>query len=67
MYLYGTDYTECIGHFHGETAEHYWPEQNQIGPHVRQMNNGHRQDTLNDHQGDWNWKKFAKMSACYIL
>ncbi|KAJ7844019.1 hypothetical protein B0H14DRAFT_2248006, partial [Mycena olivaceomarginata] len=45
------------GDFHGETAEQYWPEANQLGPHVRQMNNGHRQDTMINHHGDWNHKK----------
>ncbi|KAJ7443174.1 hypothetical protein B0H11DRAFT_1881567 [Mycena galericulata] len=61
-YLFGTAYMECIGHFHGETAEHYWPEANQLGPHVRQMNNGHRQDTMIAHHGDWNHKKTMKLA-----
>ncbi|KAJ7051625.1 hypothetical protein C8F01DRAFT_1066754 [Mycena amicta] len=56
-YLFGTAYMDCVGHFHGESAEQYWPEANQLGPHVRQMNHGHRQDTLINHHGDWNWKK----------
>ncbi|KAJ7807726.1 hypothetical protein B0H13DRAFT_1669073 [Mycena leptocephala] len=60
-YLFGTAYMECIGNFHGETAEHYWPEANQLGPHVRQMNLGHRQDTMNNHHGDWNYKKTMKI------
>jgi hypothetical protein len=51
MYLFGTSYISCIGHFHGETAEQYWPEANQLGPHVRQMNNGHRQDTVAGSEG----------------
>ncbi|KAJ7261662.1 hypothetical protein C8J57DRAFT_1232508 [Mycena rebaudengoi] len=54
-------YMECVGHFHGETAEQYWPEANQLGPHVRQMNNGHRQDTMINHHGDWNHKKTMNM------
>nr|GAT44329.1 predicted protein [Mycena chlorophos] len=62
-YLYGTAYMPCVGHFHGETAEHYWPEANQLGGHVRQMNNGHRQDTLINHHGDWNFKKMAALAA----
>jgi hypothetical protein len=61
LYTFATAYMPCVGHFHGETAEHYWPEANQLGPHVRQMNNGHRQDTLIDHHGDWNWLKTIKM------
>ncbi|KAJ7656586.1 hypothetical protein B0H17DRAFT_1213791 [Mycena rosella] len=47
-YLFGTAYMDCVGHFHGETAEAYWPSANRIGGHARQMNNGHRQDTLID-------------------
>ncbi|KAJ6467420.1 hypothetical protein C8R45DRAFT_778039, partial [Mycena sanguinolenta] len=62
-YLFGTAYMECIGHFHGETAEHYWPEANQLGPHVRQMNLGHRQDTIINHHGDWNHKKTMHISS----
>ncbi|KAJ7495577.1 hypothetical protein FB451DRAFT_1164304 [Mycena latifolia] len=62
-YLFGTAYMECIGHFHGESAEHYWPEANQLGPHVRQMNLGHRQDTMINHHGDWNYKKMMKIAV----
>lgn len=60
-YLFGTAYMECLGHFHGETAEHYWAEANQLGPHVRQMNLGHRHDTMIQHHGDWNHKKTMEM------
>ncbi|KAJ7434559.1 hypothetical protein FB451DRAFT_1195267 [Mycena latifolia] len=51
-YLFGTAYMECVGHFHGETAEHYWPEANQLGPH----------DTMIIHHGDWNHKKTMKLA-----
>ncbi|EAU82120.2 hypothetical protein CC1G_09579 [Coprinopsis cinerea okayama7 len=63
MYTYGHAYTSNIGHFHGETAEQYWAELNQLGPQVRQMNNGHRQDVINDANGDWNWKKLRQMHS----
>ncbi|KAF8074505.1 hypothetical protein FPV67DRAFT_1725303 [Lyophyllum atratum] len=63
MYCYSSAYTAHAGHFHGETAEHYWPECNQLGGQTRQMNNGHRQDTLIDHHSDWNWKKVANMAT----
>ncbi|KAJ7588670.1 hypothetical protein C8J56DRAFT_1077886, partial [Mycena floridula] len=61
MYLFAAAYMKYVGHFHGETAEHYWPEFNQLGPHVKQMNGGHRQDTIIDHHSDWNWKKMMQM------
>ena len=57
MYCFASAYIPNAGHFHGETAEHYWAESNQLGAQTRQMNNGHRQDTLIDHHSDWNWKK----------
>ncbi|KAJ7903283.1 hypothetical protein B0H13DRAFT_1882133 [Mycena leptocephala] len=60
-YLFGTAYMECVGHFHGESAEQYWPESNQLGPHVRQMNDGH--DTMIKHHGDWNAKKTASIAS----
>ncbi|KAJ7658473.1 hypothetical protein B0H17DRAFT_1262267 [Mycena rosella] len=60
IYAYSTAYMLATTHFHGETAEHYWPELNQIGPQTRQMNPGHRQDTVINHHGDWNYKKLSK-------
>jgi hypothetical protein len=61
MYLFSSAYIPGAGHKHGETAEMTWAEFNQLGPQTRQMNNGHRQDTIIDHFGDWNWKKTANM------
>lgn len=65
QYWYATAYMEGVAHFFGETAEYYWPTANQCGAQTRQMNNGHRQDTLIDHHGDWNWKKVIKMRESY--
>lgn len=62
-YLYLSAYSTSAGHFHRETAEHEWAELNQVATQVRQMNNGHRQDTLIDHHGNWNFKKMANMGA----
>ncbi|KAF7323994.1 CxC2 domain-containing protein [Mycena kentingensis (nom. inval.)] len=56
-YRFGTAYMECVGHFHGESAEQYWPEANQLGPQVRQMNTGYRQELLILHHSYWNWLK----------
>ncbi|KAJ7711700.1 hypothetical protein B0H16DRAFT_1744912 [Mycena metata] len=61
MYMFGTAYMDCVGHFHGETAEAYWPSANKLGGHARQANNGHRQDMLIDNANDWNWKKIVNI------
>jgi len=51
-------------HFFGETAEHVWPELNQLGAQTRQMNNGHCQDTIIDHHSHWNWTKTSNIGRC---
>jgi len=63
-YLYSSAYTDGAGHFHGETAEMTWVELNQLAPQTRQMNNGHRHDTIIDHHSYWNWVKTSNMGMC---
>ncbi|KAJ2913528.1 hypothetical protein MD484_g6884, partial [Candolleomyces efflorescens] len=48
--------------FHGETAEQYWAELNQLGPQIRQMNHGRRHDTIINSHNHWNSKKVENMS-----
>ncbi|KAJ7194502.1 hypothetical protein B0H12DRAFT_1039135, partial [Mycena haematopus] len=60
IYLFGTCYKKCTGHFHGETAKFYWPELNQIGPQVTQMSASRRQDVISLNHNNWNYKKMAK-------
>ncbi|KAF8883358.1 hypothetical protein CPB84DRAFT_1750702 [Gymnopilus junonius] len=62
MYCFSSAYKPNAGHFHGETAEHFWPTGNQLGSQTRQMNAGHCHDTLIDHFGDWNYKKTINLS-----
>ncbi|KDR65131.1 hypothetical protein GALMADRAFT_148963 [Galerina marginata CBS 339.88] len=62
-YLYSSAYIDGAGHFHGETAEMTWIELNQLAPQTRQMNNGHRHDTMIDHHSYWNWVKTSNMAA----
>lgn len=64
IYEYSSMYILVTGHFHGETAEQYWPELNQISPKVQQMNYGHHQDTVIAHHADWNHKKMMKIGTC---
>ncbi|KAJ7092208.1 hypothetical protein C8R44DRAFT_750322 [Mycena epipterygia] len=66
MYKFATSYMLATGHFHGETAEVYWPELNQIGTQVCQQSGGHRQDTIMNHHNDWNYKKMAKAFALLL-
>jgi hypothetical protein len=43
-----------------------WAEQNQTGGMVKEMNKGHRHDTLVNFSGDWNWLKTRQMGALII-
>lgn len=60
-YQFGSYYMKGAGHFYGEQAESPWAEFNQLGARTRQMAPGYRQDVLNQHYGDWNWKKVTTM------
>ena len=66
-YLYSSAYVPGSGHFHGETAEMTWVELNQLAPQTRQMNNGHRHDTIIDHHSHWNWMKTSNMGAFLVI
>ncbi|KAF8873364.1 hypothetical protein CPB84DRAFT_1895273, partial [Gymnopilus junonius] len=61
MYRFASAYIKSAGHFHGETAEHFWPTGNQLGGQTCQMNAGHCHDTLIDHFGNWNFKKLINL------
>ena len=67
MYLFSSAYSKGAGHFHGETAEMTWAESNQLGAQTRQMNNGHRQDTIINAASDWNWKKIVNMGTLDVF
>ncbi|KAJ7018652.1 hypothetical protein C8F04DRAFT_1198692 [Mycena alexandri] len=66
IYAFSTAYMLGTTHFHGETAEQYWPELNQIGPQTRQMNGGHRHDTIINHHSHWNYTKMSKAVALLL-
>ncbi|KDQ05894.1 hypothetical protein BOTBODRAFT_122150 [Botryobasidium botryosum FD-172 SS1] len=63
MYRHSLNYMDCCGRTHGEAVETCWAEGNQAGASTREMNAGHRHDTLDDFHGDWNWRKVQNMSA----
>ncbi|THV03425.1 hypothetical protein K435DRAFT_817263 [Dendrothele bispora CBS 962.96] len=50
-----------------KTAEYYWVELNQVGGYTRQMNNGHREDTIISHHNDWNWRKTVNLGGSFFV
>ncbi|KAF8584062.1 hypothetical protein K439DRAFT_1346986, partial [Ramaria rubella] len=63
LYWFSFNSTPCVGRTHEESLETPWSENNQAGASTREMNAGHRQDTLNNLFSDWNWLKVQGMSA----
>jgi hypothetical protein len=56
-YRFSLNYTDGVGRGHGEGIEQSWSESKQSGESTRQMNHGHRHDTLTDFHNYWNWNK----------
>ncbi|EIW84336.1 hypothetical protein CONPUDRAFT_120104 [Coniophora puteana RWD-64-598 SS2] len=52
-------YTVGVGMTDGEAPERGWANINPVATSIKEMGPGHRKDTLDDHFGDWNWKKIV--------
>jgi hypothetical protein len=53
--------TRGVGRTDGEAPERGWANINPAAQSTKEMGPGSRRDTLDDHFGDWNWKKIIKM------
>lgn len=53
--------TSCVARTDGEAPERGWSDINRVATSTREMGPGSRRDTLDDHFGDWNWKKVATL------
>ncbi|KAF8839151.1 hypothetical protein BDN67DRAFT_982034, partial [Paxillus ammoniavirescens] len=50
----------------GEAPERGWADINRVASSTKQMGPGHRQDILDDHFRDWNWKKLVGLGALLL-
>lgn len=55
------NFNHNVGRTDGEAPERGWSHINPVALSTREMGPGHRRDTLDDHFGDWNWKKTCLM------
>ncbi|KAF8873430.1 hypothetical protein BD779DRAFT_1613676 [Infundibulicybe gibba] len=51
------NFNRYVGRTDGEAPEHGWSHNNPIASSVKEMGPGSHCDTMDDHFGDWNWKK----------
>ena len=59
--------TRGVGRTDGEAPERGWANINPAAQSTKEMGPGTRRDTLDDHFGDWNWKKIIKMGGLFMF
>ncbi|KLO12124.1 hypothetical protein SCHPADRAFT_941460 [Schizopora paradoxa] len=62
-YQFSFDYADNVGRTHGERIESGWAEGNLAGPSTREMNPGHRHETLSIIYNEWNYQQIIKLAA----
>jgi hypothetical protein len=55
------NFTPHVSRTDGEVPERGWSNTNALGSSMKEMGPGSRQDTLDDHFGDMNWKKVCDL------
>ncbi|KAG1777221.1 ZPR1 zinc-finger domain-containing protein [Suillus placidus] len=55
-----------MGHTDGEAPERGWANINPVATSTREMAPGSRRDTLDDHFGDYNWKKVTNFGISLL-
>ncbi|KAH7918389.1 hypothetical protein BV22DRAFT_1024674 [Leucogyrophana mollusca] len=55
-----------VGRTDGEAPERGWANINPVASSTKEMGPGNRRDTLDDHFGDWNWKKVVGLGATVL-
>ncbi|KAH7919505.1 hypothetical protein BV22DRAFT_1108049 [Leucogyrophana mollusca] len=55
------NFIKGVGRTDGEAPERGWSNINPVASSTKEMGPGARRDTLDDHFGDWNWKKVVAL------
>jgi hypothetical protein len=61
QYYHSFTFTPHSGMTCGEGIESAWAEQNHAAGSTKEQSTGHRQDTLDDFNGYWNWVKVHQL------
>ncbi|KAG1756383.1 uncharacterized protein EDB91DRAFT_1233212 [Suillus paluster] len=60
------NFIKGVGRTDGEAPERRWADINPITTSTREMGPGSRQDTVDDHFNNWNWKKVCTMGTILL-
>ncbi|KAF9523674.1 hypothetical protein CPB83DRAFT_898542 [Crepidotus variabilis] len=63
---YSFNYIPGMGRTDGEAPERGWSDSNEISSSTKEMGPGSRHDTLDDHFGDYNWRKTMALGETYV-
>ncbi len=58
---YSFNLTPGVGRTDGESPERGWAAMNPVASSTKEMGPGSRRDTLDDHFGDYNWRKVTSL------
>ncbi|KAG1845839.1 hypothetical protein F4604DRAFT_1884248 [Suillus subluteus] len=64
--IFSFNFTRFVGRTDGEAPERGWSNINPVASSTKAMGPGCRRDTLDDHFGDWNWKKTVGLGASLL-
>ena len=64
QFRWSLNFTRWMGCTDGEHIEAVWSKSKQAGGMTKEMNNGHRHDTLTAFHNDWNWVKAQNLGVC---
>ncbi|KDQ23596.1 hypothetical protein PLEOSDRAFT_1048381, partial [Pleurotus ostreatus PC15] len=63
---YSFNFTPNVGRTDGESPERGWAAMNPVSSSTKEMGPGSRRDTLDDHFGDYNWRKVISMNLTLL-
>lgn len=64
---YNFNYEPRVGRTDGEAPERGWAATNAVANSTKEMGPGSRSDTLDDHFGDYNWRKICSIGSFSYL
>ena len=64
---YSFNLTPGVGRTDGESPERGWAAMNPVASSTKEMGPGSRRDTLDDHFGDYNWRKVTSLRELKLI
>ncbi|KAG0698806.1 hypothetical protein DFH29DRAFT_983758 [Suillus ampliporus] len=64
--MFSFNFSKNVGCTDGEAPERGWSNINPVTSSMKEMGPGSQRDTLDDHFGDWNWKKVVGLGSTLL-